>query len=48
MVSRALCNPNPQRERKMALRWVITDAELSAPMERDKSEPFLRMATLVW
>jgi len=48
MVSRALCNPNPQRERKMALRWVITDAELSAPMERDKSEPFLMMVTLVW
>jgi len=32
----------------MALRWVMTDAEPSAPMERDKSEPFLGMTTLVW
>lgn len=33
----------------MALRWVITDAELSAaPMERDTSVPFLVMTTFVW
>ena len=50
IVSRALCNPNPQRERKIAFRWVITDEadELSAPIERDKSEPFLVIDTLVW
>lgn len=48
IVSRALCSANPQRERKMALRWVSVDAESAAPMERDRSEPFLVMLILVW
>ena len=48
-VSRALCNPKPQSERKIALRWVSDDDDdLSAPMDRDISEPFLVMTTLVW
>lgn len=46
-VSRALCNPKPQSERKIALRWV-SDDDLSAPMDRDISDPFLLITTLVW
>ena len=48
-VSRALCNPKPQSERKIALRWVSgDDDDLSAPMDRDISDPFLLITTLVW
>lgn len=43
IVSSALCNAMPHKERRMALRWVM----VSGPVRRDRGS-FLEMETVVW